>query len=165
MQRQSGFGTDLRLCRWFHGAGPLQGSPSALTPGQRDQSPFISTPACQEGPARPGTRPETHTAGDTHDRRHTWTPGGFAAGPPTEARGGWRRPVQAEPTTSWERSYRHAALPAAGPASSPVSALCSLALDLIPYNTWDLSLSLSCAFKETPLFISFLLLFIITKSF
>lgn len=34
-----------------------------------------------------------------------------------------------------------------------------------PYNTWDLSLSLSCAFKETPLFISFLLLFIITKSF
>lgn len=82
-------------------------------------------------------------ARDRQSWRHSWPPGTLQrVGSGGQARQSRRRPGRGA----------IGAPPAASPASSPVSALCSLALDLIPYSTWDLSPSLSCAFKETPLF-------------
>lgn len=105
------------------------------------QPPSVRSPSCWEGTARP----------------RTW--GGRDTGP-------LPRPPQAEPTVSWERSYCCGAAAARLPAGIAASQPCA---GFDPCETWDLSPSLSCAFKETPLFffffISFLLLFIITKSF
>lgn len=129
----------------------------ALKPGRRDPSAFVGSPACPEGTARPGTGLETPRAGGTRSLL------GALQQVPAAAAGGCWRPGRAHTVRGEEPVQHSAALLAASPA--PVSPLCSLALDLIPYNTWDLSLLLSCAFEETPLFISFLLLFIITKSF
>lgn len=136
---------------------PSAGLQSALKPGCRDWSAVASTPACWERTALPGTGLETPRAGGTHSLLSALQQ------VPAAAAGGCWRPGRAIAVRGEEPAQHSAALLAASPA--PVSPLCSLVLDLIPYNTSDLSLSLSCAFEETPLFISFLLLFIITKSF
>lgn len=106
---QGSFGTNKAVAmaswRWLHGAGPRQGSPSALTPGQRDRSPLASPPACQEG--------------DSKGWRHGWRHRAvthvscWVLGRGSGAAQGWA----AEPVPSWERSCGSAA--AASAASSP----------------------------------------------
>lgn len=159
VQRRDSFATDLKLWRWFHGAGHRQGSTSTLPPGQRDQSPFVSSPACQGG--QHGRARGWRTRG----WRHMHPPGSSAAGPGGKQRVGGRGQARQSPCCPGRGAIAAQRCRPPAQPPSPVSPLCSLALDLIPYNTWDLSLSLSCAFKETPLFISFLVLFIITKGF
>lgn len=92
------------------------------------QPPSVRSPSCWEGTARP----------------RTW--GGRDTGP-------LPRPPQAEPTVSWERSYCCGAAAARLPAGIAASQPCA---GFDPCETWDLSPSLSCAFKETPLFFFFL---------
>ena len=119
------------------------------------------------------TWPETHTSrgthrdGDTHMSRGTHVAGDTHRDGGTDVAGDTRGvpgPSQRVPGGS---SPGRGAVAAQRSRPGPCASIAALQprAGFDPCNRGDLSLSLSCAFKETPLFILLLLLFIITKSF